>query len=190
MKKQTKITMVVLLLVLALSGNVYSQLKFPDSETTEYDAWLLNTGFVVPIVRFNSVSNDVTKKGDVSLFNSIGAGIGIGWGSLEVTADKEGDAINSTMHNIIGLQAGFLFSADTNKDATNIFALTAGLTVLDFQLGYGYEFGTVKDNQKRGFITIAYSIPLSKLIRGGFYVFKATKKASKDKGDDKRNFFP
>jgi hypothetical protein len=145
---------------------------FPKSQTSEYTATVLNTNFTVPIIRFNRVENDPNKKGDVAFFNSVGAGIGINAGRLLITADEHGKAINHEMNNTFGVQGGFLFAANTKADATNIFALTLSFSVLNFQVGYGYDFGSVPSEQKRGFYTISYGIPFSKFINGGFYVLK------------------
>jgi hypothetical protein len=166
--------LLMLSMVVASLGS-YGQSTFPASKTTEYAATVLNTSFTVPIIRFNRIANDPTKQGDVSAFNSIGAGVGLSLGRLSVTADDQGKDIATTMHNTFGIQAGFLFAANTNEDATNTFALTGGISLLNFQLGYGYEFGTVRENQKRGFFTIAYSIPLSTFVKGGFYVLRRSK---------------
>jgi hypothetical protein len=41
---------------------------------------------------------------------------------------------------------------------------------LNFQFGVGYELGTIANGQRRGFATIAYAIPLSSLVKGGYWV--------------------
>ena len=150
---------------------------YPKGKTSVYKATVLNSNFTVPLIRFNRINNDINQKGSVSFFNAIGAGIGISWGELAVTTDNSEDShvINSEMHNTIGVQLGCLFAANTNSEnQQNIFAPTLSVSVLNFQLGYGYELGTISEKQKRGFLTIAYSIPLSRLIKGGFYIFKRT----------------
>jgi hypothetical protein len=152
---------------------------YPKGKTSIYKATVLNSNFTVPLIRFNRINNDNTQKGSVSFFNAIGAGIGISWGELSVTTDNSEGAqvINSEMNNTVGIQLGCLFAANTNSEnQQNIFAPTFSVSVLNFQLGYGYELGTVSENQKRGFVTIAYSIPLSKLIKGGFYILRRTPK--------------
>lgn len=149
----------------------------PPSTTYSYRATILNTNFTVPIARFNLVKGEAdTKKGDILLFNSIGAGVGISRGLYEKTTDATGETINSEFTNSFGLHFGVLFSAgSSNTENKNVFAPTLSVSVLDFQLGYGYELGTIEPNQKRSFFTIAYAIPLSKLVRGKFFVFKASK---------------
>ncbi|MEM0576562.1 hypothetical protein [Flavobacterium polysaccharolyticum] len=148
----------------------------PPSTTYSYRATLLNTNFTVPIARFNLVKDASEKKGDILLFNSIGAGVGISRGLYEKTTDATGETINSEFTNSFGLHFGVLFSAgSSNSENTNVFAPTVSVSVLDFQIGYGYELGTIQTNQKRSFFTIAYAIPLSKLVKGKFFIFKASK---------------
>lgn len=143
---------------------------------TEYKAQVISTNFTIPIIRFNPIDKNSSgaptdKKGNVSFFNSIGAGIGYYWGRLTEVTDGSGKVINTEMNNTFGFQTGFLFAANASaSNNTNIFAWTFGISLLNFQLGYGYEFGTVGSNEKRGFLTLAYGIPVSKLVNGGFYV--------------------
>lgn len=146
------------------------------SATTEYKAQVISTNFTVPIIRFNLIDKHqagapLDRKGNVSFFNSIGAGVGYYWGRLTEVTDAQGKVINTEMDNTFGIQLGFLFaSSSSGNNNTNIFALTGGISILNFNLGYGYELGTLSQYEKRGFITLAYSIPISKLIRGGFYI--------------------
>ncbi|UNY98281.1 hypothetical protein MQE36_14460 [Zhouia spongiae] len=156
-------------------SEILTDLKKENSKagtTREYRAQVISTNFTVPMVRFNFIDSTTDEtKGNVTFFNSIGAGINYSFmGRLSETRNEYSEVINREHHNIIGVQAGFLFSAKTGDAPTNIFALTAGLNILDFQIGYGYELGTIEPNQKRGFITIAYSIPISKLMDGGFFI--------------------
>lgn len=147
------------------------------STTFRYKVKMLNTNFTIPLARFNFVEdNSNTKKGEILLFNSVGAGVGVSWGEIEKTTDATGATINTDFTNTFGIHLGVLFSS--GKDGTeqkNIFAPTLSLSVLDFQLGAGYELGTTVDKQKKGFVTLAYAIPLSKLIKGKFYIFTASK---------------
>jgi hypothetical protein len=157
--------------------------KLPESATVKSNAWVLNTTFTVPIIRFNFLENQQLSqernKGNVNFFNSIGAGLGIGFGRLTETTNAERKIINTEMDNVIGVQLGFLFASNaTSSNRTNIFAGTAAISVLNFQLGYGYEFGSVGLNEKRGFLTLAYGIPVSKLVRGGFFVIEKEVKAN------------
>lgn len=150
------------------------------STTTEYNAEVVSTNFTIPLLRVNWVDKNSSgapadRKANVSLFNSVGAGIGYYWGRLKTTTDGAGQIINTEMDNKIGIQTGFLFAANGNASTnTNIFAWTLGVSFLNFNVGYGYEFGSIGANEKRGFLTVAYGIPISKLIRGGFYVTKKT----------------
>ncbi|MEO7531499.1 MAG: hypothetical protein ABIS69_08810 [Sediminibacterium sp.] len=149
-----------------------------ESTTSTYGATVINTNFVIPILRFNTVTKDGAdnnQKGNISFFNSIGAGIGINWGRLELTTDKDTKIINREMNNTFGLQLGLLFAANSSSgNNTNIFAPTFSVSGLNFQLGCGYELGTISPKENRFFYTVAYGIPISKLIKGGFYVLSRT----------------
>lgn len=144
-------------------------------KTVKYKATIWNTNFSIPLARFNFTKNDDQKTGDLLLFNSIGAGFGISAGELSETRDLQGDLINQEFVNTFGLHLGFLFSAGTGDDAKNVFAPTLNFSVLDFQLGIGYELGTLSENQKQTFLTLSYAIPLYKLKKGGFWIWKASK---------------
>lgn len=150
----------------------------PVSSTFRYNVRMLNTNFTIPIARFNLTKSDgvTSKQGDILLFNSIGAGVGISWGQLEKTTDATGETINLESTNTFGIQLGVLFSAgSSNSESKNVFAPSISISILDFQIGYGHELGTLATNQKKGFFTLAYAIPISKLIKGKFYLFKASK---------------
>lgn len=148
----------------------------PASTTYSYDVKMVNTNFTIPIVRFNIANSKSPKEGDVLLFNSIGAGVGLSWGELSKTTDATGETINTDYTNWFGLHFGVLFSAGSNgSENKNIFAPTFSISTLDFQVGAGYEMGTVAASQTKFFITIAYAIPLSKLIKGKYYILKSSK---------------
>lgn len=149
----------------------------PFSTTFRYKVTILNTNFTIPLARFNFVTdNSNLKKGEIILFNSVGAGIGISLGEIEKTTDATGTTINTDFTNTFGIHLGVLFSSGKDgSEQKNIFAPTLSLSILDFQLGFGYELGTTIETQKKGFITLAYAIPLSKLVKGKYYVFKASK---------------
>lgn len=56
------------------SGNV----NLGNSTTTELMCQVINTNFTIPLIRFNTTTKDGAdnnQKGNVSLFNSVGAGI-------------------------------------------------------------------------------------------------------------------
>lgn len=155
------------------------------NKTYKYNAQILSTNFTIPILRVNFLATDPNaienKKASASFFNSIGAGIGYSFCRLERTVDTQGMDIKQEMTNVFGIQLGVLFAANAgsnnttstnqnNTSPTNIFALTGAFTVLNFQIGAGYELGTVAAGQRRGFATVAYSIPLATLIRGGYWI--------------------
>ncbi len=138
-----------------------------------YKATISNTNFSIPIARFNFKDKPTDNAlGNVSLFTSIGAGVGISWGRMEITRDNEGQITNEEYSNTVGFHVGALFSSGTGEDAKNVFAPTLNVAVLDFQIGIGYELGTISEDQSRTFLTISYAIPLYKLIRKGYRVWR------------------
>ncbi len=141
-------------------------------KTVKYKATIWNTNFSIPLARFNFTKNDEQKAGDLFLFNSIGAGFGISKGELSETRDLQGNLINQEFVNTFGVHLGFLFSAGTGDDTKNVFAPTLNFSVLDFQIGIGYELGTLSENQRPTFLTLSYAIPLYKLKKGGFWIWK------------------
>ncbi|WP_269235094.1 hypothetical protein [Flavobacterium flavigenum] len=150
----------------------------PASTNYKYNCRMLNTNFTIPIARFNLTKHDDTtsKQGDVILFNSIGAGVGMSWGQFEKTTDAKGEIINTEFTNSFGIHIGFLFSAgNDDTENKNVFAPSVSISVLDFQIGYGHELGTLAPSQKKGFLTLAYAIPISKLLKGKYYIFKSSK---------------
>ncbi|MEO8238677.1 MAG: hypothetical protein ABI576_11255 [Flavobacterium sp.] len=143
--------------------------------TLTYGAQILSTNFSIPLVRFNFVTDDDTKQGDILLFTSIGAGVGYYWGQLERTRDNTGEIINEDFRNRFGINLGFLFSAGTGEDTKNVFAPVLNFAILDFQLGIGTELGTRSPNQKREFITLSYAIPMYKLFKKGYKIYARDK---------------
>lgn len=170
-----------LYLLMVLSFPLFLQSQ-TDLKVTEFKkSQVISTNFTVPLVRFNFVEEtvDSMEKGNVTFFNSVGAGVSYNFGRLFQHENNDGEIVENQFINIIGFQAGFLFSAETADPPTNIFALTGGINILDFHVGYGYELGTIAENQKRGFITISYSIPVSKLTKAGLFVIDKGVKANK-----------
>lgn len=148
----------------------------PASTTFRYKIKMLNTNFTVPLARFNFDNQSDLKLGEIVLFNSVGAGIGVSWGEMEKTTDATGATINTDFTNTFGIHLGVLFSSGKDgNEQKNIFAPTLSVSLLDFQIGLGYEMGSVTENQRKGFVTIAYAIPLSKLLKGKYYIFRASK---------------
>lgn len=143
-------------------------------KTVKYKATIWNTNFSIPLARFNFTEDNEQKVGDLLLFNSIGAGFGISAGELSETRDLKGELINQEFVNTFGVHVGFLFSAGTGDDAENVFAPTLNVSILDFQIGVGYELGTLSENQKPTFLTLSYAIPLYKLKKGGFWIWKSS----------------
>lgn len=149
----------------SVRGNVHS-----------YKATILNTNFSIPMARFNFTNGEEGKKGNILLFNSIGAGFGYSLGQLTEITDDSGKVLNQSFKNTFGLHLGVLFSAGTGENNENVFAPILNASILDFQVGLGYELGTVTNSQKRTFVTISYSIPLYKLTNTSFYILKSDNK--------------
>jgi hypothetical protein len=151
------------------SLNEKSKLAFKN-KTIKYKATIWNTNFSIPIARFNFTKNDDNNKlGDVQMFNSIGAGFGKSWGTMTDLRDEKGDLENSDFANSFSIHGGFLFSAGNEQ---NVFAPVLTFGVLDFQLGFGVELGTIKEDQERVFLTLGYAIPLYKLTKGKYLFSK------------------
>ncbi|WP_313805020.1 hypothetical protein [Flavobacterium sp.] len=151
----------------------------PINTKYNFKSFIITTNFSIPVARFNTVNDSEidssSKIGDIILFNSIGAGAGISWGELERTTNDKSEVINSDFTPFWGVQLGVLFSAASGDATKNIFAPTLSASILDFQVGYGYELGTIDAGQKRDFWTIAYAIPLSKLVKGKHFIINSSK---------------
>ncbi|WP_184549602.1 hypothetical protein [Mucilaginibacter sp. FT3.2] len=174
---------------------------------TKYSAWVLNTNFTIPLVRVNFLvnkpQNSTNSLASTSFFNSVGAGINISLGELDVTKDIGNNNTAIAFYNHIGFAFGFLFAANsssgsttttnstttpttnasttsgasttTNSQSSTIFALVAGVSILNFQVGAGYELGSLTAGQRRGFLAISYAIPVSTLINGGYKILGVNK---------------
>ncbi len=145
------------------------------SVSYRYKATILSSNFSIPAVkfsRFDEPSNGAI--GDVSFFNSVGAGLSITGGEISEVRDENGKIINQDFTSTLGATIGFLFSsASVLDERQNSFAPFIGLTVLDFQIGMGWELGILPESYKRSFFTVSYNIPIYKLKRGGFYILRS-----------------
>jgi len=166
----------------------------PLTFTSKYNATVINTNFTLPLLRVNFLVNKPVNSSNsltsTSFFNSAGAGINISTGDLDVTKDSGGNTVSVDYHNHFGFQAGFLFASSSATGTTTdqsgksttqsgtIFALVAGISILNFQVGGGYELGSLAPGQRRGFLTIAYAIPMSVLIDGGYKILKISNKTA------------
>jgi hypothetical protein len=159
-----------------ITANDQGIVDLPLGATSECKALVLSTNFVIPMIRFNTVTSASAtnnQKGNVSLFNSVGAGVSLNWGRLVSTTDAQGNIISSNMKNQFGLQLGILFAVNSGtSNNTNVFAPTASFSVLNFEVGIGYELGSLPTGQNAFFYTIAYGIPISKLLDGGSWIIK------------------
>lgn len=149
---------------------------FKESSTSEYAVSILTTSFVVPAIRFNFQDNNSNRKGTVSAFSTIGAGVAWNAGRLTYVTDHTSQVINADFRNTIGFQIGVLFSASSDSTQKNVFAPTVGINVLNFNIGFGYELGDLAAGDKPGFITIAYNISLANLANNAFHIVSRTAK--------------
>ena len=157
----------------------------------KFNARVLSTNFTIPLVRVNFLINKPTNSSNsiasTSFLTSAGAGLNYSWGEISQTTDANGDVASTDYYSTFGLQLGFLFAANSSSgtatattgttttsstQSSTIFAIVGGISVLNFQLGVGYELGSLASGQRRGFLTIAYAIPLSSLINGGYKIFQ------------------
>jgi hypothetical protein len=160
-----------------------------DQPTTveKYRAFFMTTNFVVPLVRFNILNkaSQNTSIGNVALFNSVGAGLDFSLGRLSVTKNNSTGDEDLEFSNRIGFQIGVLFAANSSAGTNaNVFAPTIGITLLNFQIGAGYELGTTGTGETKFFATVAYGIPLSKLIDGGYWEIARWKRHKKNDKDN------
>ena len=159
-----------------------------SNKTKFYKATILTTNFNIPVARFDFLTKSAQddSKGNITLFNSVGAGLGLNFGEKKVIYDDQGNVTEQDFSNVVGLHLGVLFSAGTGEDTNNVFAPVLNLTILDFQIGVGWELGDVATNMSGTFMTVSYAIPLYKLSRTGF--FTLSEKERKNSG--KRNEDP
>ncbi len=147
---------------LALRRNLIDKdpnLVKPDESKPNVTA--LSTNFILPAVRINRFEKgQESNNSRVSLdfLSSIGVGLNISRGQIQE---------DGYYKSHFGLQVGCLLSksdkAATDNNSVVTFAPTISLSVLDFQFGWGYDFGNVSSPVKRGFLSLAYGIPLQKL---------------------------
>lgn len=148
--------------------------KLLANKNYKYKATIWNTNFTIPAARFNFSDSPDNSKGTVSFFNSVGAGIGRSKGEIREIRDSSGEVFEQDFTNTFAWYFGFLFAADTGEEKANVFAPLLSLVILDFQVGIGYDLGTIQSGNKRTFLTLGYNIPINKLRRGGYYITKSS----------------
>lgn len=167
---------------IAYENYQFDKLKLKNTKL-KYKTTIINTNFSVPLIRFNFTrdTDGIDKKdGEIDFLNSIGAGFGISFGEIERTRDSNGEIIDEEFTNTFGIHLGALFSASTGEDNKNVFAPHLAFTILDFQVGFGVDLGDLGDNQQKTFITVGYGIPLYKLTKGKYWIWKQNKGAIYD----------
>lgn len=178
---------IISILTFLLSHNfLFGQTSTPTVKIKKSNVLTLNSNFILPITRFNFYDSTKNKNafGRLQLFNSIGAGIGLNFGRLTETIEEgsKNENIDQKFANAIGIQFGFLFSVDLkDPEPSNIFAPTIGISILDFQLGWGYELGTKQLGETRHFVTLSYGIPIQKLTTKGTWILKEGSTTSEEK---------
>ncbi|RYG15161.1 MAG: hypothetical protein EOO07_16035 [Chitinophagaceae bacterium] len=149
------------------------------STIATYKRTIVTTNFTIPVARFdiNKPQYDDSgnligdSKGSISLFTSFGFGVGICGGRSEITRDSNGVIIDDSFSNTLGIYLGLLYQASTGENLRNVFAPTLSLSILDIQVGVGYDYGKVPTTQERYFVTVSYGIPLYKLFRSNHRVW-------------------
>lgn len=162
---------------------VCAQAQSITTECFNERRWLLNSGINLPAAKFHLTEQtiDDDSKGFLELFSSFGVGLSINYGDAKFTQDLDNMSIiedRTEFTNLIGLQCGVLFSSKVSEiDQTqlNVFALYAGLNVLDLQIGGGREFGSRIENSNGWFLSVSYGIPIYKISGTGSYLFKKSK---------------
>ncbi len=172
----------LLLIIMFFPIKIFSQEKKEKEETvitiSTKTAWLMSSNFSIPTVAFQPVlkefreKNNSAARGNLSFFNSIGAGISVSRANFKFITSKN-ETTGTDINNQVGFQAGFLFGRTaTGTEDKNRFALQMGISILDFQIGFGKEFISVPANFNSKFITISYGIPVTKFTRNTAFVFK------------------
>lgn len=160
-----------------------------DTVECEYKGFALNTVFNLPIVRYNinSLNGKSDVLGSLEYFNSLGAGISLSFGKIRVKSESNNTLRNTfsgdktiTMQNAFGISVGVLFSKNDSIGGSRImFAPNINLQLLDFQVGFGYELGSVANTAHRCFFTVSYGIPLTKLSGTGSYLLSNPRSMSR-----------
>ena len=171
-------------LFIFLIGVVHAQ-EPQNVISTQFKAWVLNTDFNLPAIRFTpfypAYRDRNHSMGRLSVFNSVGAGFSLNRGIFTelVDADKPENVISSQMKNRFGVHLGMLFSYPNDSLKSFVFAPTIGLQLLDIQFGLGYELGTVQTGERRMFYTLAYRIPIKKLYNISYIRMRQKEKSTK-----------
>lgn len=165
---------------LPIPGGVQS-----DVIITKDKVWAIHTNFILPLFRFDrTVEDQRNPRFRTSVFSSLGAGINLARGTLTTTQElnSQNEPVNSTFTNYFGAQFGVIFSSVSNEgENENFIGLLMGLTFLDMQVSWGYNFGTRPEGLEGHFFTLAYGIPIQRLTNKGSLVFRDKKKAKPSK---------
>ena len=148
------------------------------NSTQEFQVTAINTNFILPTIRVNYFEEGNRTQARVSAFNNIGVGISVGGGRLITTTDDNYNLTSKKFKNTFSGQIGLLYSIDnTTQSQSSTFAVVAGITLLNFNLSVGREFGTLLDNQKKYFTSISFNIPLSEIGLNSMYLLRSNKKS-------------
>lgn len=173
--------------------NIYAQEEAPNPKTkgekerffwnegenkVEFNGWVLQSNFVLPLVRYNFPYRK-SDEGSLEYFSSAGGGFGLHFGKITIKSETKidqsslSDDWDVNMANVFGVGAGALFSQKNDISGTKtqfVFSPTLYFSILNFQLGGGYELGNRIGTNSRFFMTVTVDIPLSKLANTGSFI--------------------
>jgi len=158
-----------------------------QSTTTESFSekrWIINSNLNVPAAKFHlaKISQPDGAKGFLEIFSSFGVGMSLNYGTAIFQRDVVNNKIlqsKTEFYNIVGLQAGVLYSSKLANDFSsnvNDFAIYIGLNILDLQVGVGYELGTKRLDSNGWFVSLSYGIPFYKITGAGSFILPKRKK--------------
>jgi hypothetical protein len=127
--------------------------------------WILSPNVGIPAFRANIITKgDPNSTVKVSAFNSVSLGLSLSGGSIYSPQNKGFVTKDDKFKNTAGFGLGLLIAFDGKSNSGNVFAPVINVTISNFQLFYGYDFGYVEDNFSRSFVGISYGIPISRLF--------------------------
>jgi len=157
----------------------WTELTLKKSSTQEFLVRSFNTNFILPSIRVNYFSETNGTQARVSAFNNLGVGVSWGGGRLITTTDEDFKITSKKFKNTLSFQAGVLYSiVNTSDSNTSTFALVGGISLLNFNLSLGREFGTLSPNQKKFFTSLSFNIPLSDIGINSMYLTRAKKEST------------
>ncbi len=157
------------------------------SKSFQENRFILTSAINLPAAKFHLANKTVNPDvaGQLELFSAFGVGMSLNYGKTKFVKDLSTDQIlndKTEFANLIGMQMGILYSSKIdafNQTNINDFSIFSGISILDFQLGIGYELGASHLETTGWFVSASYGIPIHKVTPTGFYIFpKRQKKGS------------